>query len=56
MALLADYPPEQVDYWHDVGHADTSGPLLDKRAVYAILIVAGGGSNPPQTGIRYEQS
>ncbi len=34
LALLADYPPEQVGYWHDVGHAEVQARLgyVDKRA------------------------
>ena len=33
-SLLADYPPEQVGYWHDVGHAEVLARLgyVDKRA------------------------
>jgi sugar phosphate isomerase/epimerase len=31
--LLADYPPEVVGYWHDVGHAEVLGRLglIDRR-------------------------
>ena len=34
LVLLADYPPEQVGYWHDVGHAEVQARLgyVDKRA------------------------
>jgi sugar phosphate isomerase/epimerase len=39
MALLADYPPHEVGYWHDVGHAEVQGRLglLDPRAVLTAL-------------------
>ncbi len=34
LALLADYPPELVGYWHDVGHAEVQARLgyVDKTA------------------------
>lgn len=34
LELMADYPPEQVGYWHDVGHAEVQWRLgfVDKRA------------------------
>ncbi len=39
LALLADYPPHEVGYWHDVGHAEVQGRLglLDPRAVLTAL-------------------
>ena len=34
LALIADYPPELIGYWHDVGHAEVQARLgyVDKRA------------------------
>ena len=34
LTMLADYPPEQVGYWHDVGHAEVQARLgyVDKTA------------------------
>lgn len=34
LTLLADYPPEIVGYWHDVGHSEVQSRLgyVDKRA------------------------
>lgn len=39
LALLAEYPPDEVGYWHDVGHAEVQGRLglIDHRAVLAML-------------------
>lgn len=39
LALLADYPPHEVGYWHDVGHAEVQGRLglIDHRAALALL-------------------
>ncbi len=39
LALLADYPPHEVGYWHDVGHAEVQGRLglLDPHALFTLL-------------------
>lgn len=39
LALLAEYPPDEVGYWHDVGHAEVQGRLglIDHRAVLTLL-------------------
>ncbi|MER3421530.1 MAG: hypothetical protein C4290_13845 [Chloroflexota bacterium] len=39
ITLLADYPPHEVGYWHDVGHAEVQGRLglIDPRAVLTAL-------------------
>jgi sugar phosphate isomerase/epimerase len=39
LALLADYPPHEVGYWHDVGHAEVQGRLglIDPRAILTAL-------------------
>ena len=44
LALLAEYPPELVGYWHDVGHAEVQARLgyVDKRVWLMAL-----GALPP---------